>query len=215
MKNNYDQGIKNFWGYEIGRVYFKTHEASEKDTGVEEIRKIAGVITGNVQNSKWQHTEETDFYTVKGIFEKLFNELNLTNRVQYNLTSDVDIMHPYRTAEVSLLSKTPIKLGFFGELHPNLRNKMKINQPVYIFELNLEEIINATQNTIPHYKSLPQFPEVQRAIAFVIENDVKYTDIQRVINSEAKVHYAVDKKALFSLQVDVSKIACDTGWKAN
>lgn len=181
LKNNYDQGIKNFWGYEIGRVYFKTHEASEKDTGVEEIRKIAGVITGNVQNSKWQHTEETDFYTVKGIFEKLFNELNLTNRVQYNLTSDVDIMHPYRTAEVSLLSKTPIKLGFFGELHPNLRNKMKINQPVYIFELNLEEIINATQNTIPHYKSLPQFPEVQRDIAFVIENDVKYTDIQRVI----------------------------------
>ena len=45
----------------------------------------------------------------------------------------------------------------------------------------MEEIINATQNTIPHYKSLPQFPEVQRDIAFVIENDVKYTDIQRVI----------------------------------
>ena len=40
-------------------------------------------------------------------------------------------------------------------------------------------------------------------------------DIQKVINSEAKVYYAEGKKALFSLQVDVSKIACDTGWKAN
>ena len=40
-------------------------------------------------------------------------------------------------------------------------------------------------------------------------------DIQKVINNEAKVHYAEDKKALFSLQVDVAKIVCDTGWKLN
>ncbi len=181
LKGNYDQGIKNFWGYEIGRVYFKTEEASEKNTGVTETKKLAGVITGNVQNSKWQQTEETDFYTVKGIFEKLFEELNLQNRVQYNLTSDVDIMHPYRTAKVSLLSKKPIELGYFGEVHPNLRNKMKINQNAYIFELNLDEIIKAVQQTVAKYKQLPQFPEVQRDIAFVIENDVKYSDIQKVI----------------------------------
>ena len=37
-------------------------------------------------------------------------------------------------------------------------------------------------------------------------------DVQKVINSEAKVHYAEDKKALFSLQVDVTKIACDIGY---
>ena len=181
LKGNYDQGIKNFWGYEIGRVYFKTEEASEKNTGVTEIKKLAGVITGTVQNSKWQNTEETDFYTVKGIFEKLFDELNLQNRVQYNLTSDVDIMHPYRTAKVSLLSKKPIELGYFGEVHPNLRNKMKINQNAYIFELDLDEIIKAVQQTVVKYKQLPQFPEVQRDIAFVIENDVKYSDIQKVI----------------------------------
>ena len=181
LKGNYDQGIKNFWGYEIGRVYFKTEDATEKNTGVTETKKLAGVITGNVQNSKWQQVEETDFYTVKGIFEKLFEELNLQNRVQYTLTSDEDIMHPYRTAKVSLLSKKPIELGYFGEVHPNLRNKMKINQNAYIFELNLDEIIKAVQQTVTKYKQLPQFPEVQRDIAFVIENDVKYSDLQKVI----------------------------------
>ncbi len=181
LKGNYDQGIKNFWGYEVGRVYFKTEEASEKNTGVTETKKLAGVITGNVQNSKWQTVEETDFYTVKGIFEKLFEELNLQNRVQYNLTSDEDIMHPYRTAKVSLLSKKPIEIGYFGEVHPNLLNKMKINQKAYIFELNLDEILKAVQQTVTKYKQLPQFPEVQRDIAFVIENDVKYSDIQKVI----------------------------------
>ncbi len=90
-------------------------------------------------------------------------------------------MHAYRTAKVSLLSKKPIDLGYFGEVHPNLRNKMKINQNAYIFELNLDEIIKAVQQTVAKYKQLPQFPEVQRDIAFVIENDVKYSDIQKVI----------------------------------
>ena len=40
-------------------------------------------------------------------------------------------------------------------------------------------------------------------------------DIQKAITSEAKVYYAEGKKALFSLQVDVSKIDSDTGWKVN
>ena len=37
-------------------------------------------------------------------------------------------------------------------------------------------------------------------------------DIQKVINSEAKVYYAEAKKALFSLQVDVTKMVCDIGY---
>lgn len=41
------------------------------------------------------------------------------------------------------------------------------------------------------------------------------TEIQKQIGSKAQVHYALDKKALFSLQTDVSKIIKDTGWKPN
>ena len=37
-------------------------------------------------------------------------------------------------------------------------------------------------------------------------------DIQRVVKSEAKVYYAEDKKALFSLQVDVRKLINYTDW---
>lgn len=40
-------------------------------------------------------------------------------------------------------------------------------------------------------------------------------EIQKQIGTKAQVHYALDEKALFSLQADVSKIIKDTGWKPN
>ena len=64
MKYNYDNGQKDFWAYEIGRTYYKTDAADEKFSGVKEHRILGGVITGKVENSLWQKSAETDFYTV-------------------------------------------------------------------------------------------------------------------------------------------------------
>ena len=77
MKYNYDNGQKDFWGYEIGRSYLKVAEPNEKDSGVKETLTLAGVITGNVQNSLWQSTGKIDFYTVKGIVDKVQDVLSI------------------------------------------------------------------------------------------------------------------------------------------
>lgn len=58
---------------------------------------------------------------------------------------------------------------------------MKLNQDAFIFELNLDEIIAAVKETIPRYKKIAQFPEVRRDLAFVINQDVTFDDIQKVI----------------------------------
>ena len=41
------------------------------------------------------------------------------------------------------------------------------------------------------------------------------SEIQQQAGTKAQVHYALDKKALFSLQPDIGKITRDTGWKPN
>ncbi len=83
LKYNYDNGQKTFWAYEIGKVYFKNSAADEKNSGVDEIKMLSGCLSGEIENSKWQKSSLlTDFYTVKGIFEKLFIELDLSSRIQ-------------------------------------------------------------------------------------------------------------------------------------
>lgn len=192
MKYNFDNGQKNFWAYEIGKTYIKTSPADEKNTGVKETRVLEGVLTGEVQNSKWQIKTSTDFYAVKGIMENIFNDLEVSRRIKLapleetERAKDNNILHPYRTAVVMLLGKKPQPIGYFGQVHPTLIDKLKLNQDAFLFNLNLTELISAVKETVPRFKHLPQFPEVRRDIAFIINDDVTFEDIQKVIKSSVK-----------------------------
>lgn len=192
MKYNFDNGQKTFWGYEIGKTYFKVGEADEKTTGVKETRVLQGVMTGEVQNSKWQVKTLTDFYTVKGIIENLFEDLEVSRRIKLvpieetELAQTHKVLHPYRTAVIMLLGKKPQPIGYFGQVHPTLIDKLKLNQDAFLFKVDLTELIGAVKETVPRFKHLPQFPEVRRDIAFIINDDVTFDDIQKVIKGSVK-----------------------------
>ena len=182
LKYNYDNGQKTLWAYEIGKTYKITAPSDEKNTGVKETSVLAGVLTGEIENSKWQIKSHTDFYSLKGIIEQLFDELGVTKRIKLTPCEDVDYMHPYRSAKVNILGKNLTNIGYFGQIHPILKDKMKIKgQDVFIFEINLDEIISIIKEHTVRYKKLPQFPEVRRDIAFIINEEVSFEDIQRVI----------------------------------
>lgn len=187
MKYNYDNGQKTFWAYEIGKTYSIEGTSDEKNTGVKETKVLAGVLTGDVENSKWQVKTSPDFYTVKGILEKLFAELGVEKRIKLTpfdkspLAKTHAIMHPYRSAAVNILGKNLQTIGYFGQIHPILKDKMKFNQDAFIFKIDLDALIAIVKETTPRFKHLPQYPEVRRDLAFVINEDVSYDDIQRVI----------------------------------
>lgn len=188
LKYNYDNGQKNFWAYEIGKTYFKTTPADEKNSGVEETKILAGCLTGKIENSQWQKAAETDFFTVKGIFENLFDELGILNRIQVKPCDDVDILHPYRSAKLVMLGKNLTELGFIGQIHPILKDKLKLNQDAFLFELNLDEILKAVNPATVRYKKLAQFPEVQRDLAFVVPEKVSYDELQKVVKKAVQAN---------------------------
>ena len=135
---------------------------------------------------KWQHAQNIDFYTLKGVFEKLLSALALENRIQIQAEENVNFMHPYKTAKLVMLGKTPKNIGYFGQIHPLLKDKMKLNQDAFIFEVNLDEILSCVHESVPHFKHLPQYPEVQRDMAFVIPESVTYAELQKVIKKSAQ-----------------------------
>ena len=192
MKYNFDNGQKVFWAYEIGRTYLKVKEADEKDSGGKETLVLEGVLTGEVQNSKWQIKSKTDFYTVKGIVENLFEDLGITRRIKLvpleesPLAESHKVLHPYRTAVIMMLGKKPQPIGYFGQLHPTLQDKLKLNQDAFLFKVDLDEVISAVKETVPRFKHLSQYPEVKRDLAFIINDNVSCDDIQKVIKSAVK-----------------------------
>ncbi len=187
MKYNYDNGQKNFWAYEIGKTYLKVSEADEKISGVKETNVLGGILTGEVENSKWQKTAPLDFFTVKGILEHLFEELKVTKRIKFipldksNLKDSHSVLHPYKSAAIAILGKTPLTIGYLGQIHPLLKDKLKLNQDAFVFKVDLDQILAIVKEVTPIYKKLPQFPEVRRDLAFVINENVSYEELQRVI----------------------------------
>jgi phenylalanyl-tRNA synthetase beta chain len=192
LKYNFDNGQKNFWAYEIGKTYKKVSEANEKTSGVKETLVLEGVLTGENQNSKWQVKTPTDFFTAKGIVENLLEDLGITRRIKFvpftetELVNTHKIFHPYRTAVIMLLGKKPQPIGYFGQIHPTVQDKLKLNQDAFLFKVDLDEVISAVKETVHRFKHLPQYPEVKRDIAFIINDTVSCDEIQKVIKGSVK-----------------------------
>lgn len=181
VKHNFDQGQKNLWVYEIGKIFLYKGNTDEKNTGVEEKKIIAGAISGNINQGIWKNKEEDDFYVLKGIIETLLKELKIDSRVEYEPVSDLSYLHPGRATQIKLSAKNSPIIGNLGELHPDTIEKCKFNQPVYVFEIDLELLLNNLSYATPRFKQLPQFPAVTRDVAFIIPQNITCQDIIKTI----------------------------------
>ncbi len=189
VKFNFDNGNKAFRFYEIGKTYLQTDTPKEDSTGVKETRKLSGCIFG-VKNNNLINKSSYDFFTLKGVLENLFDELGLSKRIIYTEFSENDknnfeFLHPAQAATISILGKNKNSIGYIGKLHPILADKMKINQPLFVFEIDLEEIISSVNQTTPKYKKLPVFGSVQRDIAFVVDKNITNETINKTIKKVA------------------------------
>ena len=136
------------------------------------------------------NNENIDFFTLKGVLESLFEKLNLSKRILYTALNENDIqhygfLHPAQSATISILGKNKNIIGFIGRLHPVLEDKLKFNQKLFIFEINLEEVIEAYNLSVVKYKKLPVSLPVQRDIAFVAPKDITNEEIIKAIKKVA------------------------------
>ena len=186
VKYNFDNGNKNLWLYEIGKVYNSRNPVTKEDTGVEEKRILSGAVFGSINSEIWNNKTKPDFYTIKGTIEALFEELKLSNRIIYSAPNEApNYLHPAQCAKIELLGKNPTTLGYVGKIHPILKDNLKLNQDLYIFELDLELILASTNPTLAKFKKLPQTGIVQRDIALGVDVETTCEQIIKAIKKAA------------------------------
>jgi phenylalanyl-tRNA synthetase beta chain len=163
---NHAQGIEDIWIYELGRAYFKLGKANVKNAGVSERLHVAGLLTGSMLSGEWQRREVADFYIAKGILENMLSQLRLPQDVVFQAKNDVSYLHPGKTAVLTLGGK---EFGLLGELHPNLVQRLKLRQAVYVFEMNAEVLYKAYKQTdaVKTVAPVSAYPAVKRDMAFL------------------------------------------------
>lgn len=131
-----------------------------------------------------QYGEGCDFYSLKGIIEKLFEMLGIEG-VDYEPCKDDSVFgefyafHPGRCA---VATKDGKPLGIFGELHPETLENYDIGVKVYAAKLNVPEMMEESVE-FKKYKPLPKFPASTRDLAVVCDDEIPVAHLEKAIKA--------------------------------
>lgn len=165
ISRNYNKKIEAGQFFELSKVYLT--ETLPLSDLAEEREVLAIGMFGDV-----------DFFDLKGVVENLMEDLNIkTYRI---LSSNHDSLHPGRTAELIINNK---RIGWLGEVHPDVLDNYGVPVRVFMAELNFDEIMNQNNPQII-YRSLPKYPSVSRDIAVVVNEEITAGQIEEIIKNK-------------------------------
>jgi phenylalanyl-tRNA synthetase beta chain len=177
---NLEQGNGSLNGFDIGRIFW--HEE-----GLQEGEAIAGIMGGDTSNSKWTRSDRDQpmtWFEAKGILESVFQQLGL--QVEYQSDRRDSRLHPGRTASLWVRGNS---LGIFGQLHPQLRREKGLPDSVYVFQLDLDVLLNSLDEDeilVPQFKPYSTYPAADRDIAFFAPVKVTVAEIEKAITKAGK-----------------------------
>jgi len=177
--------IKDVFVYEIGAVhrkrieldkdddrYFKYYDPDEKLYN--ETAYISGVLTGELEASKWQaKVEKVDFYYVKGVVDALINELDLGFEPKYWPIREGEYadFHPGQAARITVDGRI---VGVIGKLHPNVKKEYDLHD-TFVFELNINALFDLDDKRLGYhpqpvkYQPVSKYPGIAFDIAVITE----------------------------------------------
>lgn len=127
---------------------------------------MGGLIAGDVAPVGWsEDSRKVDFYDLKGDVENLLAMSHLHGRVNFSATHSPEF-HPGQCAALVLDGQT---IGIMGQLHPKWLKTFGVTGPVFMFQVFLDSLL---MMKVPTVTGISKFPEVQRDLAFVVEQGV-------------------------------------------
>ncbi|PSB22594.1 phenylalanine--tRNA ligase subunit beta [filamentous cyanobacterium CCP2] len=173
---NLEQGNGPLNAFEMGRVFWR------EENGFYETDRLVGIVGGDPVQGRWVRSgrdQPMSWFEAKGMLESVFQRLSLT--VEYQPDRRNPILHPGRTASLWLNGD---RLGTFGQLHPQVRQERGLPDEVYVFDLDLDVILNhlvQEDNPVPIFQPYSTFPASDRDIAFFAPITFSVADIERSV----------------------------------
>ncbi|MDA3808468.1 MAG: phenylalanine--tRNA ligase subunit beta [Thiomicrorhabdus sp.] len=170
--------------FETGLVFYKN---DSDPTGATQVPMMGGVIAGQVAASGWDEAERhVDFYDLKGDVETLIRMSHQLANIRFEACNH-PALHPGQSASIMKDGK---EVGIMGQLHPSLVKAMGVSGNVYMFQVRQDALMNMQ---IPAAQAVSKYPEVQRDLAFVVDESLSAQAlIDAVVSVKSDIFKAVE-----------------------
>ncbi len=119
------------------------------------------------------------FENVKGVLEALLDRMGLAPRVRFVPTDRYADLAADQAAE-ALLDDEPI--GMVGSATKESAATFELDEPPTVAEIHFGRLIEAARLE-PAYRPLPQFPAIARDLAIVVDEAVRWADVEKAVAS--------------------------------
>lgn len=172
VRFNLNRQVSGLLFFEIGRTFVPR----EGEALPAEAQKLGCVLAGRWLSKQWdREAEEVDFFTVKGVLERLTSSLHVSN---WSLRREaLPFLHPAQSCAVSMGGRDA---GLLGLVHPRIAAETDLPRNTAVLEIDLDPLIAAALEPVP-YEEIPRVPSVQMDLAVVVDNGVDAGEVEGVI----------------------------------
>jgi phenylalanyl-tRNA synthetase beta chain len=168
-RRNFNYDLRQVSLFEIGNVYRSGPDGKPVE------RATLGILaTGDFAKHNWAHPEGSyDFFHLKGVVMALLQGMR-SAPAAITPVSDVPWLN---SADASAISIDGQCVGVVGSLHPELEEKYKLKQPVFLAEIDYAALCRLAF-TSAHYEPLPKYPAAERDLSILVGRDATYGAIR-------------------------------------
>ena len=181
LNKNLDRGFKDISIFEIGPVFTGSNPGEQNTV-------VCGLSAGKKSRLSWiEKDRNVDVFDIKKDVVQTLIEAGFNSDKFYIDSETPNYYHPGKSGRIFLNGEKDQVAAFFGEIHPNILNKVDIKTESLIgFEIFLDNL-KFSKKTLNNQKTkfvISDYQKSERDFAFIVNKDVQAQDL---INAISKV----------------------------
>lgn len=155
------------------RIFEHGLQFIQSKKGLRQLPSLAGLISGGSEPPQWGNdSRKVDFYDLKGDVERLLEIAALPFKQLYFESLRDSALHPGQAAKIVFSNKV---IGRLGSLHPRIQFALDFDQRVFLFELQLNELLKKSSEVM--FQPLSKYPSIRRDITLIVDAAVEAAEI--------------------------------------
>ncbi len=165
--------------YELGNCYFYNAEADNSGNALARYReeyRMSMAVTGMKNTPSWNVTGAmSDFYTLRGMIEKLLARMGLDLGEAIVTPFENDLY-----SEAAACKLRGRRLFEMGVVSKKVRNQFDVKQEVCFMEMDFDTLAALVKQNKVAVQPLSRYPEVRRDLALLVDKAVTFGELRTV-----------------------------------